>query len=116
PYGQVTDGGLEESSLDVDSSSGVRSSWTYAFLWARAGTIYSGSSEIQKNVIGERVLGLPKEIRADRVKSSVAPPVPRRICRPCWRPWPSIGSAARHRRAAGCPPSRAAAPARRSPY
>jgi alkylation response protein AidB-like acyl-CoA dehydrogenase len=69
PYGQVTDGGLEESSLDVDSSSGVRSSWAYAFLWARAGTIYSGSSEIQKNVIGERVLGLPKEIRADRVKS-----------------------------------------------
>ena len=69
PYGQVTDGGLEESSLDVDSSSGVRSSWAYAFLWARAGTIYSGSSEIQKNVVGERVLGLPKEIRADRVKS-----------------------------------------------
>ena len=69
PYGQVTDGGLEETSLDVDSSSGVRSSWAYAFLWARAGTIYSGSSEIQKNVIGERVLGLPKEIRADRVKS-----------------------------------------------
>ena len=69
PYGQVTDGGLEESTLDVDSSSGVRSSWAYAFLWARAGTIYSGSSEIQKNVIGERVLGLPKEIRADRVKS-----------------------------------------------
>src|SRR5438067_6189280 len=67
PYGQVTDGGLEETTLDVDSSSGVRSSWAYAFLWARAGTIYSGSSEIQKNVIGERVLGLPKEIRADRV-------------------------------------------------
>jgi alkylation response protein AidB-like acyl-CoA dehydrogenase len=67
PYGQVTDGGLEESGLDIDSSSGVRSSWAYAFLWARAGTIYSGSSEIQRNVIGERVLGLPKEIRADRV-------------------------------------------------
>src|SRR5262245_34925114 len=69
PYGQITDGGLEETTLDIDSSSGVRSSWAYAFLWARAGTIYSGSSEIQKNVIGERVLGLPKEIRADRVKA-----------------------------------------------
>ena len=67
PYGQVTDGGLEETTLDIDSSSGVRSSWAYAFLWARAGTIYSGSSEIQKNVIGERVLGLPKEVRADRM-------------------------------------------------
>ena len=70
PYGQVMDGGLEETTLDVDSSSGVRSSWAYAFLWARAGTIYSGSSEIQKNVIGERVLGLPKEIRADRVSKA----------------------------------------------
>ncbi len=69
PYGQVTDGQLAESTLDVDSSSGVRSSWAYAFLWGRAGTIYSGSSEIQKNVIGERVLGLPKEVRADRLRA-----------------------------------------------
>ena len=55
--------------LEVDSSSGVRSTWAYAYLWSRAGTIYSGSSEIQKNVIGERVLGLPKEVRADRLKA-----------------------------------------------
>jgi alkylation response protein AidB-like acyl-CoA dehydrogenase len=40
-------------------------SWTDTFMGARAGTIYAGSSEIQRNIIGEMVLGLPKEPRAD---------------------------------------------------
>ena len=30
-------------------------------LYARAATIYAGSSQIQRNVIGERLFGLPKE-------------------------------------------------------
>jgi alkylation response protein AidB-like acyl-CoA dehydrogenase len=33
------------------------------FLYARADTIYGGSNQIQRNVIGERALGLPKEPR-----------------------------------------------------
>ena len=36
-------------------------SWAMTFLNARAGTIYAGSSQILRNIIGEMVLGLPKE-------------------------------------------------------
>jgi alkylation response protein AidB-like acyl-CoA dehydrogenase len=31
------------------------------FLWTRADTIYGGSNQVQRNVIGERALGLPPE-------------------------------------------------------
>jgi alkylation response protein AidB-like acyl-CoA dehydrogenase len=37
--------------------------WSREFLWSRAGTIYSGSSEIQRNIIAKRVLGLPQDPR-----------------------------------------------------
>jgi len=66
PYGQLTDGAPPEYQLQIDTAVGEHGTWAYAFLWSRAGTIYAGSSEIQKNVIGERILGLPKETRADR--------------------------------------------------
>ena len=32
-----------------------------SFLYSRADTIYGGSNQIQRNMIGERALGLPKE-------------------------------------------------------
>jgi metal-dependent amidase/aminoacylase/carboxypeptidase family protein len=37
--------------------------WAREFLWSRAGTIYSGSSEIQRNIIAKRVLNLPQDPR-----------------------------------------------------
>ena len=35
--------------------------WMDELLYARAATIYAGSSQIQRNVIGERLLGLPRD-------------------------------------------------------
>jgi alkylation response protein AidB-like acyl-CoA dehydrogenase len=69
PYGQIEQGLPAELALNSTTLRGDDSTWAYNFLWARAGTIYAGSSEIQKNIIGERVLKLPREPRADRAEA-----------------------------------------------
>jgi alkylation response protein AidB-like acyl-CoA dehydrogenase len=51
PYAMLARGG------DLAVDSGV---WQYSFLRSRANSIEGGTTEIQKNIIGERVLGLPK--------------------------------------------------------
>ena len=37
-------------------------SWTYGFFYAQALTIGGGTSIVQRNIIAERVLGLPKDV------------------------------------------------------
>ncbi len=37
--------------------------WQHVYLYARAASVYGGSAQIQKNIIAERILGLPKGAR-----------------------------------------------------
>ena len=62
PSGQATGGLLQMPEAGTENSS---LSWLETFMSARAGTIYAGSSQVQRNIIGEVLLGLPKEPRLD---------------------------------------------------
>ena len=37
--------------------------WQRQWLWSKSASVAGGTSEIQRNVIGERLLGLPREQR-----------------------------------------------------
>ncbi len=58
PSGRSPSSAFQTDDAGAPNSS---NSWVGSFLNARAGTIYAGSSQVQRNIIGEMVLGLPKE-------------------------------------------------------
>jgi alkylation response protein AidB-like acyl-CoA dehydrogenase len=61
---------LGELAFDIEGRAGMVladgefDEWQRLFLFSRSDTIYGGSNEIQRNIIAERVLGLPREARA----------------------------------------------------
>ena len=65
---------LQNLGLDLEGMKGIAHTeydpWAatsaYAFLRVRSATIAGGTSEIQHNILGEKVLGLPRELAPDR--------------------------------------------------
>ena len=57
---------LHETALDLlGPEAELRSSWTDGYLFSLSGPIYAGTNEIQRNIVAERILGLPKEPRPE---------------------------------------------------
>ena len=54
-------------SLDAATGNPFLGFVTEMALFAQAPPIYGGTDQVQKNIIGERVLGLPKEPNQDKV-------------------------------------------------
>ncbi|MBU8820073.1 acyl-CoA dehydrogenase family protein [Mycolicibacterium goodii] len=60
---------LGEIAMDVQGMAGLTlengefDEWQRLYLFSRADTVYGGSNEIQRNIIAERVLGLPREVK-----------------------------------------------------
>ncbi len=53
---------IQETALTLLGAEGeVRGPWADGYLFALAGPIYAGTNEIQRNIIAERILGLPRE-------------------------------------------------------
>ena len=59
---------LHQTALDMRGADAeLADSWTDGLLFALGGPIYAGTNEIQRNIIAERLLGLPREPK-DRMK------------------------------------------------
>ena len=53
---------LHQTALDMRGADGeLAGSWTDGLLFALGGPIYAGANEIQRNIIAERLLGLPRK-------------------------------------------------------
>ena len=56
---------LHETALDLlgPEAELADSPWMDGYLFSLSGPIYAGTNEIQRNIVAERILGLPREVR-----------------------------------------------------
>jgi alkylation response protein AidB-like acyl-CoA dehydrogenase len=53
---------MHQTALEIGGADGeLANAWTDGLLFALGGPIYAGTNEIQRNIIAERLLGLPRE-------------------------------------------------------
>ncbi|MEI2818772.1 MAG: acyl-CoA dehydrogenase family protein [Marmoricola sp.] len=58
---------LHECAIDLQGAAGeLDSRWQDGYLFSLSGPIYAGTNEIQRNIIAERILGLPREVQVNR--------------------------------------------------
>jgi alkylation response protein AidB-like acyl-CoA dehydrogenase len=57
---------LHQTALDLlGDGAELASPWTDGYLFSLAGPIYAGTNEVQRNIVAERILGLPREARGN---------------------------------------------------
>jgi alkylation response protein AidB-like acyl-CoA dehydrogenase len=68
PAAMVTKGRppLRHFRTDDPDAPNSSASWSHTWLTAISGTIYAGTSEVQRNILAESALGLPREQRSPR--------------------------------------------------
>lgn len=61
---------LHEAALDLlgPEAELADSPWSDGYLFSLSGPIYAGTNEIQRNIVSERILGLPREVRPSEVR------------------------------------------------
>jgi alkylation response protein AidB-like acyl-CoA dehydrogenase len=60
-YWSELDISLHETALELlGDEAELDSAWSRGFMFSLAGPIYAGTNEIQRNIVAERLLGLPR--------------------------------------------------------